>query len=313
MVARRYSPTLGLGLLAVAVTAALAAVALRDVPRRVAVSEVRPTVRAFFAPQTHLFGERVTAQIDLLAKKSEFQPGTETITVDFAPYRVVGAPRKQLHDLGPDWQLTYSFTLQCLRTVCLPRGESRELEFPDVDLVFKSPPPPGRKFQDRRLDQRRTGGDLPRLKVATRLAPTDVNESRWRSSLRELPPVSFRVSPRWLTFWLLAGTAFLVAVAAGAIGVFIRRVREQARLDEQAEAADEVSQLDQAVARVLETSGNGRPQLERMALDALAWELRAEGQAELADSAERLAWDEEPPSRAAVEALSAEIRNGAAQ
>lgn len=312
MVARHW-PVFGLGLLAAVVTGALVIVALRDEPRRVGVSEVRPTVRAFFSPQTHLFGEPVTAQIDLLAKKSEFQPGTETITVDFAPYRIVGAPRKQLHDLGPDWQLTYTFTLECLRTVCLPRGESREIAFPDVDLVFKSPPPPGRRFADRRLDQRRTGGDLPPLKVATRLAPTDVNDSRWRSSLRELPAVSFRVSPGWLTLWLLVAAALLVAVAAGAVGVFVRRVQEQARLEEQAEAAVEVSPLDQAVALVLETSGNGRPQLERMALESLARELRAEGRAELADSAERLAWREHPPSRAAVEALSAEIRNGAGE
>jgi hypothetical protein len=310
VVARRHWPALGLGFAALAVVAVLVLVALRGEERRVAPSEVRPTVRAFLSPQTHLFGERVTAQIELLAKKEEFQPGTETITVDFAPYRIVGSPRKEVRDLGPDWQLRYAVTLQCLRTVCLPAGETREIEFPDLRIAFKSPPPPGRKFKDRRLDQRVSGADLLSLKVATRLGPTDLNEARWRSSLRELPAVSFRVSPGWLTFWLLAGAAVLVAVAAGALGVYVRRVQEQAWIEEEAEAAAEASPLEQALDLVLQTSGNGQPQMERMALEALARELRKEGRGDLADSAERLAWHEEPPSRAAVETLSAEIRNG---
>jgi hypothetical protein len=300
---------LALGLAAVAVAAALTFVALRDESRPASTSNVRVTTRAFFSPQSHLFGEPVKAQIDLLAKKEEFQPGTETITVDFSPYRIIGSPRKEIRDLGPDWQLSYIVTLNCVRTVCLPQGETREFEFPDIRVVFKSPPPPGRKFKDRRLDQRTTGADVPSLKVASRLGPFDVQEARWRSSVRELPPVSYRITPGWLTFWLLAGAALLVAVAAGAVGFFVRRAREEARVQE-AEAAAVRSPLEQALALVHESSGNGDPQLERMALAGLARELRDEGLAELADTAERLAWFEEPPSRAAVEALTAQIRDG---
>jgi hypothetical protein len=300
---------LALGGAAVAIAAALTFVALRDESRPASASNVRVTVSAFFSPQSHVFGEPVKAQIDMLAKKEELQPGTETFTVDFSPYRIVGSPRKEIRDLGSDWQLSYIFTLDCLRTVCLPEGDTREIAFPDLRIVFKSPPPPGRKFKDRRLDQRAISADLPPLKVASRLGPFDVQEARWRSSVRELPPVSFRISPGWLTFWLLAGAAILVGAAVGAVGLFLRREREEARAQE-AEAAAQRSPLEQALALVQETSGNGDPQLERMALAGLARELRDEGLPELADRAERLAWFEEPPSRAAVEALTAQIRDG---
>jgi hypothetical protein len=290
--------------------AALIGIALRDEASEVPVetrkdAAVRSTVFATIAPEVHRFGEPLTARLELVARKQELQPDTARAGSEFEPYEVVGPARREVSDFGPFYHLRYTLTLRCLKQACLPDGQTAEFDFSPAAVSFKTPPPPGRKFKDRRLDQRSASGIWPTVKVASRLTPQDVQEARWRSSLAELPQPSYRIAPRWIVGTLLGGSVSLVLAAAALCAGYVRRAGARRRGPEEEEA--HAPPLEQALAFVDESRGNGVAR-ERAALETLARELRAEGANGLALDAERLAWSKEPPPDPEVEALTTSVR-----
>jgi hypothetical protein len=274
---------------------------------------VRPTVRAFFATPVHRFGEPVEATLELVARDSELQVDTVQANGSFDPYEVVAGPRKEVVDLGPLTLVRYTLTLRCLREACLPQGgQPTELELGDVGFSFRTPPPPGRRFEDRRLDQRSAAGEWPTLTVVSRLSADEVNDARWRSGLAVLPEPEYRVEPRWLAAVLLGLSLALVSLAAV---LLVRWVRGRRRERDEAAAAAErpVPPLQRALALVVAAKGNGDVAYERMALETLAAELRSGSRPALAGRAERLAWSPGPPARAEVDSLASEVRAAVAE
>jgi hypothetical protein len=269
---------------------------------------VRAPVRAFFATPVHRFGEPVEATLELLVRESELQPDTVQASGSFDPYEVVAGPRKEVVDLGRLTLVRYSLTLRCLREACLPQGgQPTEFEFEPAGFSFRTPPPPGRRFEDRRLDQRSAAGEWPPLTVVSRLTADEVNDARWRSGLAVLPEPEYRIAPRWLAGLLLGLSVALVALAAV---LLLRWVygRRRARADAAVEADRPLPPLQPALALVAAANGNGDVAHERMALETLAAELRRARQPTLAVRAERLAWSPAPPAAADVDALAAAVR-----
>lgn len=314
MVGRRLLVPLLAVLGAALAAAALIGVALRDEAGDVPVetrkdAAVRSTVFATIAPEVHAFGEPLTARLELVARKQELQPDTARAGSDFAPYEVVGPARREVSDFGPFYHLRYTLTLRCLKAACLPDGQTAEFEFSPGAVSFKTPPPPGRRFKDRRLDQRNASGIWPTVKVASRLTPQDLQEARWRSSLAELPQPSFRVAPRWIVGTLLGGSVALVLAAAALVAGYVRRAGAR-RQGAEEEGETHAPPLEQALALVDESRGNGIAG-ERAALETLARELRAQGANGLALDAERLAWSEAPPPDPEVESLTTSVRESA--
>jgi hypothetical protein len=272
------------------------------------IPDVRSGARATFSPATHRFGDDVAAVMELRVPKNQLQLETLRASASFDPYEVVGRKREVL-DAGPRWLVRYTVTLRCLKEACLPRGRTGEFQ-PDRDgagFSWFAPPPPGRKFADRRLDSRRASFAFPPLTVVSRLGPEDARDVNWRSTLAEIPPAGYAVSPGALSAGLLATAVALVLAAALLVAFWFRR---EARARAVAVAEEEVvlPPLEQALALVRQ---NGDGERRRLALQTLARELRRGGEPRLADEAERLAWSEAEPDDRAVGALASAVRQGA--
>jgi flagellar basal body-associated protein FliL len=268
---------------------------------------VRPSVWATLDPPVHRFGERVTARIQLITRTSELVPQTARPSANFDPYTALGRARTELHEFGSLTQLGFTVTIQCLRAACLPEGQTGEFDFGQAGIAYRVPPPPGRRFQDRRQDQRGAGGTWPTLKVTSWLSPEDVQAARWRSSLADLPAPTYRVAPRWLVGILLGVAAALVLAAAALITRYVLdALARRARAEEVATA---VPPLEQALALVEESRLNGGVDGRRVALETLAHELRSGGESGLAADAERLAWSPEPPAAADLQTLVTTVRS----
>jgi hypothetical protein len=269
-------------------------------------STVRPTVRASFEPEVHRFGEPVTARIELTVRKAELQAETARPGSGFDPYVARGAADLELREFGALAQLRYTITIQCLRQACLPETQTGEFEFGSATVGWRVPPPPGRRFADRRLDQRGASGSWPPLKVTSWLSPDDLQAARWRSSLGDLPAPTYTVSPRWLVGGLIGGAAALVLLAASLVAGSVRDL--WARRAREHDAELHVPPLEQALTLVEDSRLNGDVPGRRVALETLARELRLRGESGLAADAERLAWSPAAPGDAEVDTLVATVR-----
>jgi hypothetical protein len=312
VVARRLAVPAAIALAAVLVAAGLVVFAFRGEARPPAPppgsdAAVRPLVRATLEPDVHAVGPRVTATLELLVPTRELEPETVRPSSDFEPYRVVGEVRRELRELGDLSLVRYQATLECVREACVPEAQTGEFRFASAAFTWKTPPPPGRKFKDRRLDQRTAGGDWPTLKVTTRLTAQELQDASWRSSLAELPAPSYRVVPRWLVGGLVGGSVALVLAAAALVAGWARQLRARAETDG-AEPQAAAEPLDLALAYVDEANGNGDVPAQRIALETLARELREQGQERLAGDAERLAWSPSAPPAAEVAELTDTVR-----
>jgi hypothetical protein len=299
---------------AVLVAAGLVALALRggdpgsDGAAALREESVRPSVRASFATPVHRFGEPVEARLELLARADELQPDTVRAESAFDPYVVVAGPRKEVVDLGRLTLVRYTLTLRCLVQACLPqRGQPTAFDFGSAEFSYRTPAPPGRRFEDRRLDQRGASAAWPPLTVVSRLSNADVTDARWRSGLATLPEPGYRAAPRWLAAVLLGLAVALVALAAFLLARWAVRWRRD-RDAAQAAASRPLTPIEQALALVTAANGNGDVVHERMALETLAAELRRGREPALAARADRLAWSQSPPPQEHVEALADDVR-----
>jgi hypothetical protein len=269
-------------------------------------ASVRPTVRADIQPRTHRFGETVTARLELLVPTSQLQGDTLRAGGSFDPYQVVGDPRRELLRVGRFTVARYEIQLRCFKEECLPQGQSREFTFAPVGFTWKIPAPPGRKFADRRLDERRASGPLPRLTVARAITGSDLQEGRWQSSLATLPEPHLRFSARRLESVLLGAAIALVVLAAVLVGLWARRAL-QARDEARAVAEGSAPEPLELALRLAE-SADGDATRRRLALETLAAELRVANEPRFAENAEQLAWAERAPSRDAIALLTATVR-----
>jgi hypothetical protein len=267
---------------------------------------VRPTVRADIQPRTHRFGETVTARLELVVPTRQLQVDTLRAGGSFDPYEVVAAPRRELLRVGPFTVARYEIQLRCFKEECLPQGQSKEFTFPPAGFSWKIPAPPGRKFIDRRLDERRASGAVPPLTVARAISAGDLENGRWQSSLGTLPEPDTRITPRRLEAVLVGAATALVVLAAGLIAFWIRR--ELGRRDEAQVVAEGSSAEPLELALRLAESVDGDTARRRLALETLAAELRVADEAGFADDAEQLAWGEHAPSRDAIALLTATVR-----
>lgn len=275
-------------------------------PDRASLPDFRSGARGAFVPSTHRFGDDVTAVMELRVPKSQLDLDTLRASTSFDPYEVVGR-RREVLDAGTRWHVRYTLTLRCLKEECLPRGRTGEFQPEGGGFAWFTPPPPGRKFADRRLDSRRAAFAWPPLTVVSHLGTDDVRDVAWRSTLADLPEAGFSVSPRGLAAGLLAVAVALVAGAVALVAFWLRgEWRAKAAAAEEAHVV--VPPLEQALALVGE---NGDGDRRRLALQTLARELRRRGDSALADRAELLAWSQHEPDDRAVGALAAAVREGA--
>lgn len=291
MAARRLSPWRAAAIAAALCLplGAVAAWALRGEPQRPIVMEaVQGAV--FVVPGSHLFGDPVEANLELVVDRRVVDPRTVRVKTDFAPYGPVGAPRISRRDAGRTVSLRYRYRLLCLAEACRPESErARDFTFSEARVSF------------RRAGKRETIGlEWPAIEAASRLTAAALQTVAPLVREHPLPPVSYRIAP---------GPAFALLLAAAALaglGGFVllwpavRMLAGVPRRDE----LDRLPPLERALA--LLKRARGAPVEERKALDLLARELGGRNE-QLARGARRLAWSETDPPSDEVAALAGQV------
>jgi hypothetical protein len=277
---------------AVGAVVALVVVALGggDEPRLAPPSGEAVVLRATVDPVRYAFGDRLTAEIELVVDRTRADPDSVVPAAFFRPFRRVGPIAVERVELGDTTVLRYRYRIQCVDRACVPRGAEKAIELP-LGLVRYTP----------------VDGDIvtlplqwPTVEVASRLPAGVQADIRARpaavladGSLDELPQLDPTGGPLLLG-WLLVGAACaLVLAVAGWFAWTLRSGRERA--DGAVRDLGGMPPLESALGRVERALASGEEPERRRALDELACRLVESDRAELGYEARRLAWSQDGP------------------
>ncbi len=291
-------------LVSLGLTAAAAAAALgvavwqdwwRDAP--IIAADERISASAVVSPRSHMFGDPVTARLDLVFSRVFLPADTVRVRASFGPFRIESF-RRERSDHGETTRLTYVYRLSCLTNACVAEGGQRTFEFPEARVSYRQP-----GFGDRRSEQ----VEWPSATAASRLDRRDLAQPTLRATLRPLPEITYRIAPGTVAalavagavLMLLAATALLVPQLPRSLGL---RIPAWAR-----RSTRPLTPLERALERVRAAGSNGATNEERRALEQLALELANSGRSDLAYDARRLAWSAQRPAAAGIGDLSTEV------
>ncbi len=292
----------------VALAASFAAVGLAvPAPGSGAVGIAR--VQTALEPNPVLFGQRLTATLDVLVNAKVADPDTVEARARFFPFVLVASSRRDEKRDAGIVRVRFSYRLACDSLACLTGSkQERKLTFP-ATLV---------RYQDREDHARRTAATWPALRLVSRVG----SESPFRSltttstlfnltPLLELPADVSAPAPTY-RFAPTTGALVLLAAAllalAGALWLLLSVV---ARWRAKTEAVVQLSPLERALGAVDDTARHEPGSAEhREALALLARELRRDGRTELVQPARRLAWSEQAPTAGASRELVTQVRAG---
>jgi hypothetical protein len=300
---------IALGVVAAAVVGALAIVLLTwdrgGTEGEAARGDDPIAVTGTFTPRAVLFGDTVTATVDVVVDKTVVDPDQVELTSSFGNWKPVAAPRASREDSGDTAYLRTTYVLRCLTRLCVPARDTEEIEFEPGEVSYAALVGGG--------NQRLTVDvEWPMLIVHTR-AGTDTDDRRdvlaapWRADLLTLPLFSYRISPGLLLAVLLLGGIALFAVA----GILVYRAIPDRKPppEPEPEPVPVATLLEQALAFLeAPASTNGAPE-RRRALELVADEVESWGDTRLATTARSLAWSEHAPESETTKAFAAELRN----
>jgi hypothetical protein len=276
--ARRTLPLL-LAVAAVAAVVVSAQRAGRD-ERRAPAEPLRAATS--LSDRASLFGQPLVARLELVVDHTRIDPARLRVTVDFAPFRVAGAPSVRRERRGPVTVLRYAYRLECLAAACAPRAPQRIFAFAPAVVHYGTG---------------RGQAPWPELTVASRLAPADLATRRLRPP--EPSPESYRLPPRTVG-WALAALAILLVLGAAVAAARLLAPHGRGPLLA-------ISPLERALALVTQATSRATEE-RRTALDGLALVLEQAGANPLATASRRLAWSEPEPEGDAMSELVAAVR-----
>lgn len=249
---------------------------------------------ASFEPRAHLFGEPVTARLDVVFDSTRIEPDSVKATPRFDPYTIASRSESRETFAGTT-RVRTEYVLECLTRRCLA-PKSGFLRVPRTRLEYKP-----RALRDPQI----ASIDWPAVRTASRIGADDLEGLELLADVRDLPPVSYRVAPATVTSIgyglavLLGITGLLLLSRALALSTVVSSAlaRRRARL----------SPLQRALNLVRRSTERGERADSRRALERLAVELRQTEEPDLARVATSLAWRRSDPSGSTVEPLSDEV------
>jgi len=255
-------------------------------------------------PRILLFGDMLTARIDVTLDKRRVDPQSVAIKAPFAAWSRAEKPIVARHDSGALSHLSTTFVLRCVRQACVPGRDTLPFDFKPAKLTFTERTAGGRKIQ------RTTTVEWPRVILHSRIAPNDLaNVNPWRADLMTLPEPSYRASPGLVLGLLVAG-ALLLGIA-GALLAYLgwpRRVPEP-EPEPEPEPVFVVTPLERALELLETAAGPNGAADQRRSLELVAEVLAERGHDdEHARAARELAWSPTPPPVEATRDLAARVR-----
>ena len=255
----------------------------------------RISANALIAPRTHMFGDRITARLDLVFSRIFVPVATVHVRASFKPYGIESWSRSRT-DHGKTTQLTYVYRLTCLTQACLPTDE-RTTKLPPAVVSYTLPGFGGPSHAN---------VAWPTVTAAARVGPADREQPELRAAVRPLPAPTYRIEPTLLAALSLGGALVLVLVAAALLVPALPRSLGLRWPSWARSRTRPLSPLERALARVRAAGANGSGD-ERRALEHLAVELAVSGEAGLARDARRLAWSPERPPADGLRELRVEV------
>ena len=260
-------------------------------------------------PQVHLFGDAVVARVAVIADTKWIDPARLRVTTSFKPYEPATKPTVLRLDIGRFAQITWTWTLRCLTSPCVPRVPPSEkfhiFHFSVVHIDYL------RKDGTRSYGITATWPPVEALSQVSPASETAIVTSNHVTWLYHLAPVaspSYAMSPS-LLFWLALGLGAAALLAAAG---FSRRWYLAVRPQRAVSAAGETrSTLERALAVLAWAHARGDETLQRKALERVAGELADEappGVDELSRTARELAWSKRVPEDEEVETFAEQAR-----
>jgi hypothetical protein len=256
-------------------------------------------------PSTHLFGDTVTARVDVVVDRDHLDPDHVRLEAAFPPYELVRRMQVERRDDDRYTRLRYTITLRCLGRACLAGEVS-----PGITPAGGQPPSRRAErvfnFQPAHLYYDEPGEEKPRhlkrvwwprLEALTRISPSEPGltfalRTPFRTTISSMPDVTYRLSPTLFGTGLLVLAALLLALPGRFTWGWVRARRKPPPVEE----APELTPLERALVLVEQARESVDGEDRRKALEVLAVELDASRRAEHAEEARRLAWSPTEPT-----------------
>jgi hypothetical protein len=271
----------------------------------------RIQVRTLLTPRTALFGDTVTARVDVALDHDRVDPGSVRIATDFTPWTAISKPDRMRRAGKTTTHLRTTFVLRCLASVCGPPGRALPYSFDPATITYDT-------LGGQAASGLKTVGRWPTLVVNTRLDARSSTPrtargfprggspfaSPWRADLLSMPSPSYRVSPETARIPLFAGAAAfaVLGLVLAYLGWPRRRPKPVPVPVEPPEPL--ATPLEQALALLEDPATTNGAADRRRALELLAAELRGRGSDDLADAARRLAWSSQTPAHERTSGLA---------
>jgi hypothetical protein len=248
--------------------------------------------QAVLSPQIVLFGDTLTARVDVTVDPARVDPDSVRVRTDFAPWELVEPPRRARKDGRGTAYVSVTFVLRCLTSPCVPPRDTAPRDFPPALVTYAG---------DGRLEV-----EWPRLVVHSRI-PDRAPQFPWKADVVSLPAVSYRLPPGVL-LGLLLGGAVLLTLSGGALAYRARPPRRVAPEPLPAPPPEPpLPPLERALVLLEDPHPQDGTADRRRALELVADALagRDEG---LAANARALAWSEHDPPPSETTGLAARAR-----
>ena len=261
---------------------------------------------ATVTPQVQLFGAPVTATLAVVADTKWVDPSRLAVTSSFVPYKPVAAPTVTRLQVGRFAQITWTWTLRCLTSPCVPRVPPS-----DRVHVFMFHQAHIRYLGSNGKPQYEVNTNWPVLEVYSQLNVATVDEVlgsgklHWLFHLTPVASPTYERSPA-LLFWLALGLGMGLFSLAGFFGwrlYLAVRPRPIA-----AAAAEKRTPLERALAVLAYAHERGDETLQRKAFERVADELGFDTEDELTRTARELAWSQRTPADDEIEVFSEQAR-----
>ena len=257
-------------------------------------------------PTVQLFGDEITAKIAIVADTKWVDPARLRVTTNFAPYEPTKAPAVLQSRIGRFAQVTWTWTLRCLTSPCVPRAPPS-----DGAHVFRFHPARIEYLRPNLKPAYRITASFPPIEAVSQVSPgvaavlQKTNRLNWRLGLTPVAAPTYRLSPGTL-FWLAIGVAGVLGLLALWLAwrwYLVVRPRRAHELP-----MDPGTTLERALAVLRYAHQHGDETLQRKAFERVAGELGVERADELTQIARELAWSQRTPEDEEVEEFAEQAR-----
>jgi hypothetical protein len=264
------------------------------------------TATARIDPTTPMFGDAITARIDVAVDRHRADPENVHIRTPFSPLEPVAHETKRWN-VGRVTYIRKTWTLRCLSRLCAQKEPSfaaglagakgsgrRATALQPAQIVYLG------------TSHRTLSLDWPTVEWLSRINRTEEASGSFFYHVDLVPPpVSYAISPGRL---LVFGTLALLVLVAIPVVIVWRRIVERRRARAPA-PEPELPPLERAL-QLLEWAASDSDEVaRRRALELVAVELRRDGRDDLSGEARALAWQPPAPPADDAGALGARVRS----